>query len=133
MTEKHFQVRRKKGRSASIEQIAAEDGRYMPQAFHFVREALDYKLRQLGEFRHLSAEELLDGVRQLALEQFGLMARVVLEQWGVTSTEDVGEIVYLLIDHGLLFKSPEDSKEDFKGVYDFREAFDESYRVPGRL
>ena len=132
MTEKHSQVRPKKGRPAAIERIAAQDGRYLPQAFYFVRQALDYKLHQLGEFRHLGAEELLDGICRLALERFGLMARVVLEQWGVSSTGDFGEIVYLLIEHGLLFKSAEDSKEDFKGVYDFRQAFDESYRVPGR-
>jgi len=133
MSEKHSQVRSRTSPAITVERIAAEDGRYAPQVFYFVHQALDYKLRQLGEHRHLSAEELLDGLRGLALERFGLMARTVLEQWGVSRTEDVGEIVYLLIEHGLLFKEDEDSKEDFGGVYDFRDAFDDSYQVPGKL
>jgi len=133
MAEKGSQARSTAGAPISIERIAAQDGRYMPQAYYFVHEALAYKLRQLGEQRHLTAEELLDGIRQLALERFGLMARVVLEQWGVKGTRDFGEIVYLLIAHGLLFRTEEDSKDDFKDVYDFHEAFDESYQVPGEL
>jgi len=133
MAKKHSQVRRKKARPADIRRIAREDGRYLPQAFYFVYEGLDYKLRQLGERRHLAAEELLDGVRRLALRRFGLLARVVLEQWGVSRTEDFGEIVYLLIEHGLLFKQDRDSKADFKDVYDFRQVFDDAYQVPGAL
>ena len=133
MTEKRSQVRPRAGGHVTIEQMAAEDGRYHPQAFYFVYEALEHKLRRLGERRHLSAEELLDGLRQLALERFGLLARTVLEQWGVGRTEDVGEMVYLLIEHGLLFKTEKDSKEEFKDVFDFRQAFDESYQVPARL
>ena len=133
MTEKHSQVRSRTSPAITVERIAAEDGRYSPQAFYFVHQALDYRLRQLGEHRHLSAEELLDGLRGLALECFGLMARTVLEQWGVSRTEDVGEIVYLLIEHGLLFREDEDGKEDFEDVYDFRDAFDDSYQVPGKV
>jgi uncharacterized repeat protein (TIGR04138 family) len=113
--------------------MAAEDGRYHPQAFYFVYEALEHKLHQLGERRHLTAEELLDGLRLLALDRFGLLARTVLEQWGVSRTEDVGEMVYLLIEHGLLFKTEKDTKEEFKDVFDFRQAFDDSYQVPARL
>ena len=133
---KHSQLRRKVTRSVAIERVAVEDGRYPPQAFHFVNEALDHmdrRLRQRGERRHLTAEELLEGVRRLALERFGLMARVVLEQWGVSRTEDIGEIVFLLVEHELLFKDDRDSKEDFKDVYDFRTVFDDAYRVPGEL
>jgi len=133
MSEKRSQVRSRTGRPITIERIAAEDGRYMPQAYYFVHEALEYKLRQLGQVRHLAGEELLDGIRQLALERFGLMARVVLEQWGVSCTGDFGEIVFLMIEHDRLFKTDEDSKEEFRGVYAFRQAFDESYEVPGRL
>jgi uncharacterized repeat protein (TIGR04138 family) len=133
MAEKRSQVRPRTGGHISIEQMAAEDGRYHPQAFYFVYEGLEHKLRQLGERRHLTAEELLDGLRQLALEQFGLLARTVLEQWGVSRTEDVGEMVYLLIEHGLLFRTEKDSKEEFKDVFDFRQAFDDSYQVPARL
>jgi len=128
---KHSQLRRKSRRPVDIERIASEDGRYMPQAFYFVQEALGYKLRRMGEVRHLAGSELLEGVRELALERFGLMARVVFEQWGVSRTDDFGEIVFLLIKHEQLFKEDRDSKDDFKDVYDFRDALDDSYVVPG--
>ena len=131
--EKHSQLRRKSSGPRAIERIAAEDGRYAPQAFYFVYDALDHKLGRTGKVRHLTAEKLLEGIRELALARFGLMARVVLGQWGVSRTDDFGEIVFLLVDHGLLFKEESDSKEDFKDVYDFREAFDEAYRVPGHF
>jgi len=130
MAKQRPKVREQLTRRVNIERIAAEDGRYLPEAFYFVYEALDYKLRQIGEVRHLRAEELLDGFRSLALDRFGLMARVVLEHWGVTRTDDVGEIVYLLIEHGLLFETDEDSKGEFQGVFDFRQAFDGSYELP---
>ena len=132
-SKKHSQLRRKRARHVDFDRIAIEDGRYMPEALYFVQEALDYKLRQVGEVRHLSGGELLDGIRELALECFGLMARVVFEQWGVSRTEDFGEIVFLLIEREQLFRDEGDSKDDFKGVYDFRDALDNSYRVPGRF
>jgi len=133
MAKKHSQLRRRTARSADIQRLAREDGRYLPQAFYFVYEGMDYKLRHLGEFRHLTAAELLDAIRELALRRFGLLARVVLEQWGVSRTDDFGEIVYLLIEHGLLFRDDQDSKGDFKDVYSFREVFDDTYRVPGAV
>jgi uncharacterized repeat protein (TIGR04138 family) len=131
MAKQKPKVREQLSRRVTIERIAAEDGRYLPDAFYFVYEALDHKLRQLGEVRHLRAGELLDGFRSLAHERFGLMARVVLEHWGVNRTDDVGEIVYLLIENGLLFKTDEDSKSEFQGVFEFRRTFDDSYDIAG--
>ncbi|MFW6171745.1 MAG: Minf_1886 family protein, partial [Planctomycetota bacterium] len=66
---------------------------------------------------------------QLALEQFGLMARVVLNSWGIRSTGDVGEIVYNLIGIGMMKKSPSDRREDFEDVFDFEEAFEREFKI----
>ncbi len=76
--------------------------------------------------RHVSGQELLNGIRALALEQFGPMTVTVLEEWGVRRCEDFGEIVFNMVDNNLLAKTAEDSREDFKGGYDF----DEAFRVP---
>jgi uncharacterized repeat protein (TIGR04138 family) len=81
----------------------------------------------LEEPRHISGQELADGVRKLALEQYGPMARTVLEHWGIHSTKDLGEIVFTLVDMGLLTKRDEDSQEDFHDVFDFEEVFELDY------
>ena len=121
-----------------LDQIVAKDPRYQRDAYLFVREALDQTQRLaakavrktvLGstrlESRHVSGQELLAGIRTCALEQFGPMASMVLEQWGVQRCEDFGEIVFNLIEcgGGLFGKSERDSREDFKGGWDFDEAF----------
>ena len=73
-------------------------------------------------------------VRDLAIARFGLLARVVLEHWGVHSTEDIGEIVFLLVDHGVLTKEDTDRREDFADVFSFEEVFESEYPwgAPGR-
>ena len=70
-------------------------------------------------------------VRDLALRRFGPLARTVLEHWGIHSTGDVGEIVFILVDCGVLIKQPTDSREDFEGLFSFEEAFETSYRLGG--
>ena len=72
---------------------------------------------------HVTGQQLCDGIRQYALAQFGLMSKVVLNSWGIFSTSDFGEIVYNLINVGVLKKSPQDRRAHFDGVYDFDEAF----------
>ncbi len=74
--------------------------------------------------RHVSGQELCFGLRSLAVEKYGLLARTVLRGWGVRSTEDFGKIVYAMVDTGLLRTSDNDSLDDFRGVYEFEEAFD---------
>ena len=101
--------------------------RYSPEAYQFVMEALSCTVKQIGERRHLTGRELLNGIREFALDSWGLMARPVLNSWGVNSTDDFGDIVFSLIDAGLLAKTDQDKKEDFKQVYGFVEAFDKSY------
>ena len=101
---------------------------YKPEAYAFVMEALDFTIKKLEKPRHISGKELLEGVRQYALKQFGPMARIVFEYWGVFKTGDFGHIVFDLIEVGLLRKCDEDSIEDFENCFDFKEAFDGKYQ-----
>jgi uncharacterized repeat protein (TIGR04138 family) len=103
--------------------ILESDGRYTIQAYLFVREGLDHTVRQLDKPRHVSGQELLEGIREYALEEFGPVARRVLSEWGINECLDFGNIVFNLVNHGLLGKTEEDSIEDFMDGYDFHEAF----------
>ncbi len=107
--------------------IVAHDRRYTFDAYQFVLEALNYTYRMVKKRRHVAGQELLEGVRRYALERYGPMARTVLEHWGIRSCEDIGEIVFNLVDNGLLNKTEKDSRDDFKGGYDFKEAFDGAF------
>jgi len=80
-----------------------------------------------GGRRHVSGPEIMEGVRGLALERFGYLARAVFRDWGVTKTGDFGEIVFNLISVDLLQKTADDRKEDFFGLFDFEEAFDQAF------
>lgn len=103
------------------------DLRFDRRAYHFLLDALQAVISRLHERRHISGRELADGVRRLALERFGPMARTVLEYWGIRSTEDVGEMVFALVDMGILVKDEADRPEDFAAVFDFEEVFDRDY------
>jgi uncharacterized repeat protein (TIGR04138 family) len=123
---------------AKLDEIAARDGRYAPTAYRFIFDSLDYILINLGRQdrpagdRHISVDQLLEGIRDCATQHFGFLARVVFEHWGVFRTEDIGEIVFNLVDAGLLNKQDSDLKEDFAAGFDFRDAFEENFvpRVP---
>jgi uncharacterized repeat protein (TIGR04138 family) len=99
--------------------------RYAEPAYLFILQALHHRMHQLESPRHLSGSELADGVRELALVRFGPMARTVLEHWGIHSTADMGEIVFAMVECGILTKQPTDSREDFEGLYTFDEAFED--------
>jgi len=114
----------------SLPELAREKGRYDVEAYRFVFESLDRLLGQLKERRHVSGEELAHAIRELALERFGFMARTVLNEWGVRKTGDFGEIVFHLVEAGLMSKTDDDRKSDFKNIYDFGEAFDRGYHPP---
>lgn len=92
----------------------------------FDADDLERELEAVSEThsRHVSGQELCLGLRSLAVEKYGLLARTVLRGWGVSTTEDFGKIVYAMVDTGLLRTSDRDSLEDFRGVYEFDEAFD---------
>ncbi len=112
----------------TLDKIVARDPRYHRDAYLFVREALDYTHKRVGKaakgaLRHVTGQELLAGIRAFALAQFGPMAMMVFDDWGVRCGEDFGEIVFNMVDAGLLGKTAQDSREDFRGGYDFFEAF----------
>jgi uncharacterized repeat protein (TIGR04138 family) len=105
-------------------EVADRDGRYTKEAFWFVRDGVHHAVRSRAErSRHVTAHELLETLRILALERYGANAREQLRSWGVTRCEDFGEIVFALIDNGVFGKRPEDRKEDFENGYDFATAF----------
>ena len=112
----------------ALEQILARDSRFHRDAYHFLREALDYTQRHQpreprAKLRHVTGQELLEGIRRFALEQFGPMTMTVLEEWGVRRCEDFGDIVFNMVEVRLLAKTEQDSREDFRGGYEFAEAF----------
>lgn len=110
--------------------IVMRDPRYSAEAYDFVFEALDFTLRRRGgAARHVSGSEIMESVRQLALEQFGYLARAVLAQWGITSTDDFGDVVFNLIEADLLQKTADDRREDFAHLFEFESAFDENFRA----
>ncbi len=79
--------------------------------------------------RHVTGKQLCVAVRDLALTRWGMMARGVLESWNITRTQDIGEIIFALVENDWLQKQPTDTREDFCDVYTFREAFDKSYSI----
>ena len=121
-------------------ELLQRDRRFAPDAYEFIREALAYAQDVLemggkidsgsGEAeQHLTGQELCEAVRRLALDQFGLMARTVLNSWGIHTTRDIGEIVYNLIELGVMRQSRHDRREDFFDVYDFEDALDRSFEI----
>lgn len=107
-----------------LDRLREREPRFHETAYVFVISALHAVIEGLPEPRHISGRELAESVRDLAIRKFGPMARTVLEHWGIHATSDVGDIVFLLIDSGVLIKRDEDAREDFADVFDFDEAFD---------
>jgi uncharacterized repeat protein (TIGR04138 family) len=112
----------------TVDGILARDPRYTREAYTFVREALDFTQKLIvkenrGQIRHVSGQELLDGIRQFALQQFGPMVVTVLEEWGVRNCRDFGDIVFNMVETSLLAKTDRDSRDDFQNGYDFTDAF----------
>jgi uncharacterized repeat protein (TIGR04138 family) len=128
---------------AAVARLVRDDPRYKTEAYYFVFEALGYAQRVLGmgagkrgpgrpreeAERHLSGQQLCEAIRLYALEQYGYMAKCVLNSWGVQNTGDFGEIVFNLIRVEQMRKTPHDKREDFDDNFDFDEAFVESYRI----
>jgi uncharacterized repeat protein (TIGR04138 family) len=115
----------------ALERVCARDARYQERAYLFVLAALEYAQGKLEQRRHLTGGELAVACRDFALEQFGLLASTVLAHWGIQRTEDFGQIVFRLIDEGLLARQPSDKIEDFDQVYDFADVFRAGYRWTG--
>ena len=111
-----------------LEQISKEDGRYSHQAAKFVYEGLSYTVKNVVEEPgHVSGSTLCEGLRQLAIEKWGLLTLLVLNTWGVRTTRDFGEIVYLMIEHQWMSAQPNDTIDDFNEVYDFKTVFKDQF------
>lgn len=113
-----------------IRDIVRRDARYRADAYVFLLEALDFTIQRRGKGRkHVSGGELLEGFRDHAVTTFGFLARTVLFEWGIERTDDVGDLVFHLIEEDLLQKTADDRREDFHELFDFTEAFDEGFRL----
>ncbi|MEI6218165.1 MAG: Minf_1886 family protein [bacterium] len=111
----------------TMQAILREDTRYDREAYAFIKESWDYTVKMLKGLpdgpRHVTGKELLEGFRAYAMEEFGPIAKRVLNTWGIRRSEDVGEIVFNLVNKGFFGKQDSDKKEDFAGGFDFDEAF----------
>ena len=126
---------------SELEEVVRRDPRYAYEAYEFVFAALAYTQKKLGRAppeeagadverqHHVSGRELLHGVRELAQREFGLMARTVFRLWGINKTDDFGEIVFNLVEAKLMSKTDEDTRADFRDVYDLDQALVRDYRI----
>lgn len=115
----------------AVKSIRSRDPRFEVEAYQFLSEALNQSVIELKEEskpnRHVTAEELLLGFRDLALKEYGPMAITLLNEWGLYTTSDIGTMVFQLIDEGVFGKQDSDQPEDFCDVYDFHKAFTKPY------
>jgi len=121
----------------SVQQVVQDVGPYPPEAYAFIQKGLAHTVQKLHgkqkdpkASRHVTGQDLCEGLREFALAEWGRLARTVLRRWNVTSTLDFGRIVFAMVDGGLMQKTEEDSVEDFRNVYDFRNAFESEYQIP---
>jgi len=112
-----------------LEKIAREDGRFSTQAIKFVYEGLGYTAKKMAaEPSHVGGQTLCKGLKRLAIKKWGRLAMLVLNTWGIKTTRDFGEIVYLMIKHKWMNAQPTDSIDDFNDVYDFKTAFKDQFK-----
>jgi uncharacterized repeat protein (TIGR04138 family) len=124
-----------------VDLICKEDNRYDRKAYSFVRLGLDQTVKSVKksdpartqQSQHVSGRELLEGLRVYALDQFGPLAKTVLESWGVHRCADFGEIVFNLIEYRVFSKTENDRREDFADIYDFEGAFVKPFRPADKL
>ena len=114
-----------------LSRIRARGGQYHERAYLFVLATIEFLQTRLEVRRHVAGPELAWACRDFARQQFGLLAPVVLRHWGITRTDDIGRMVFILVEVGLLVTQPGDSEADFEGVYQFDEVFGESYEWQG--
>lgn len=111
----------------SVVTILKRDKRFDPHAYFFLKDALDFTLKRIaegngGQARHVIGPELLAGFRDFSLEQFGPMASTLMSEWGVRKCQDVGDMVFHLIEEQVFGKQDSDRREDFSEAFDFEEA-----------
>lgn len=111
-----------------IEKITDTDERYKEDAYEFVMDALAFSQKKFKSVKHVTGEQLLEGIKLLLMREFGPMTLRVLEHWGIKSTEDFGNIVFNLVKNRVLSKTEDDDIKTFQDGYDFEEVFDHGYR-----
>jgi len=123
----------------TLQRLIDEVAVYPLAAYQFVQEGLGHTVKKVhgsqvqpDASRHVSGRQLCEGLRELALTRWGLLSRTVLRRWNITSTLDFGRIVFALIKGGHMQRTEEDSLEDFRNVFDFRNAFESEYRIGSR-
>ncbi|GJM20022.1 MAG: hypothetical protein DHS20C14_22350 [Phycisphaeraceae bacterium] len=125
------------GETLDIALIMDEAGGFSPSCYPFIRDGLAHTVEMIhggeapvadlasdDESRHVNGQQLCFGLRDYGVERYGLLARDVLTRWGISKTEDFGKIIFAMVEAGLMRKTDEDTLEDFRGVYDFEDAFD---------
>jgi uncharacterized repeat protein (TIGR04138 family) len=112
----------------NVDRICDKDPRYKPGAYEFLMEALSYTQSKFNRRRHVSGQELLEGIKVLLIDKFGPLTLTVLRHWGIHNTEDFGNIVFNLVDNSVLSKTDSDNIENFRDGFDFSEVFIERYR-----
>jgi uncharacterized repeat protein (TIGR04138 family) len=121
-----------------VDHLVAQDSRFARDAYGFTREALDFTQKLIsrenrGTVRHVTGQELLEGIRQYALQQYGPMTVTVLAEWGIKGCRDFGEIVFNMVESGLLAKTDTDTRADFQHGYDFADAFTKPFWPANKL
>ena len=123
-------------REKSVQQVVEDVGLYPPEAYAFIQQGLTFTVQKLHgkqkdpkASRHVTGQDLCEGLRDVALAQWGRLARTVLRRWNITSTLDFGRMVFAMVDAGLMQKTDEDSIEDFRNVFDFRATFEAEYQI----
>jgi uncharacterized repeat protein (TIGR04138 family) len=117
------------GFNEAVAIAVAQEEKYRPEGYQFLRESLEATLKKRSKSKqkhtasHVSATELLEGFRLLALKEFGPMTPLVLEYWGINSCKDIGRMVFLLVEAGAFGRTENDSIDDFERGYGFHEAF----------
>jgi len=109
--------------------LLSSDTRFNREAYRFVQESLEFTRRKLTRHGHVTGKELAEGVRDLALDRFGLLAKTVLNEWGIRTTGNIGDIVYNMIKAKIMVKQDSDNREDFDDVYDFENAFQTEFKL----
>ena len=114
---------------ALLDQILNRDDRYPRQAYCFVMDALKHTTSTLPVRRHVSGQELSMGIREYAIQQFGIGVPLVFQNWGITGTRDFGEIVFNMVSGGLMRKTDDDDIGDFEDVFDFKTEFEDGFKI----
>ena len=114
-------------RDGIMDRIRMREQRFDERAYLFVLGALEFCQQRLPERRHISGRELALSCRDLALDRFGVLARLVLESWGIRTSADIGDVVFTLVELELLMSQPTDSRDEFTDVFDFDQAFERDY------